>query len=654
MCGIVGAISPAGAIRDSVVVSALNTLRHRGPDDEGYAFVRLPGGSMECYGGPDSPRTLPLPRLQVSERSTSVMALGFRRLSILDLSDAGHQPMSDSGGKMWLALNGEIYNYVELRRELERAGRRFRTETDTEVLLSAWQTWGESALSRIRGMFAFAVVDLDKRTATLVRDPFGIKPFYWTCQNGVFAFASEIKALFKFPGVMPRADAEELYRFLRFGATEVDERSCFAGIEQVLPGHSMSVDLDTGQIEKSKLYWRYELSAPSAGSTDDSPTRLSEIMREAVRLHMRSDVPVGSCFSGGLDSSLIVALAKSERPSASLTGICFDNGLGEGSDAPYAVTTGKALGVNVEVVNPSAEDFTADLGDLIYHQDVPFESTSIYAQYAVFRRARECGITVMLDGQGADELFGGYRTSISARICEALWHGDLIAVARLANSSAYPDSASHRRMLLAALGRVAPATLTAPLLRLIGEPLVSPEMNADWFRKHGVEPRRRPEGRGRSALREELAIQVRAWSLPHLLRYEDRSSMAFSIEARVPFCTPEVANFASTLSADQLISSRGETKAVLRAAAARSVPRTVLERPKLGFNTNQSLWLNNASRLFRQILSDERFDSVKALDPRAVRQRMLSDLERGLPITQPMWRVLVVALWSARFGVSYT
>ncbi|HJP58672.1 MAG TPA: asparagine synthase C-terminal domain-containing protein, partial [Gemmatimonadaceae bacterium] len=362
--------------------------------------------------------------------------------------------------------------------------------------------------------------------------------------------------------------------------------------------------------------------------------------------------PLGSCFSGGLDSSLIVSLARKEL-GGGLTGVSFDNGLGTGSDAPFARECGEKLDVNVEVIKPSAHDMASDLDDLVYHQDAPFESASIFAQYAVFRRAKECGITVMLDGQGADEFFGGYRTSISARICEALLRGDVLATLRLANTQSYPDRGSHRRMLIAGLGRIAPVALTAPLLDLIGEPLVLREMNREWFVDRGATPRRRPEGRGLNALREELAIQVGSWSLPHLLRYEDRNSMAFSIEARVPFCTPEVAEMAAQLPADQLISSRGETKAVLRAAARNQVPASVLDRPKLGFNTDQVAWLREAGPTLQKVLNDDVLGPIAALDKAAARTTVTAALKSGGGLSQTAWRLLVLAIWSARFGVSY-
>lgn len=654
MCGILGTIGPDSPIQVGAVVRALTTLRHRGPDDEGYAILGLSQESMEVFGGVDTPSSLPLRKLRTNDEAPAKLALGHRRLSILDLSDAGHQPMCDPAGRYWLIFNGEIYNYLELRSALEREGQSFHTKTDSEVLLTAWRTWGQEALSRVRGMFAFAVVDLGTRTLTLARDQLGIKPLYWTQNGGRFAFASEIKAILALPGLSARADAEELYRFLRFGCTEVDERSCFAGVQQLRPGHVMQVSIDNAKVIDCRAYWKHEIAPASTVGLPALSMQLTELMRESVHLHLRSDVPVGSCFSGGLDSSLIVALARRELgPGHRWTGVCFDNGIEGSSDAPYAQSLREQLGLNVELVAPSAAQLAADLDDLVYHQDVPFDSTSIYAQYAVFRRARECGLTVMLDGQGADEMFGGYPTSISAKICEALWAGDIAGARMLANGDTYPDAATRRRMLLAALGRMAPLSLTGPLLKIIGEPLMLPEMNPSWFLERGVHPRRRPEGRGRNALREELAIQVTSWSLPHLLRYEDRNSMAFSIEARVPFCTPEVAEFAAAVPSEHLISRVGVTKAVLRAAAIRDLPSFVINRTKIGFKTDESAWLRGAAPVLQAELESDRLDGMGPFKSEIARARVTEALSGRRGVSPSTWRVLMVAMWARRFGVAF-
>lgn len=654
MCGILGTISADSPIQIGAVVRALTTLRHRGPDDEGYAILGPAQESMEVFGGLDTPSSLALRELHTNDEAPTRLTLAHRRLSILDLSDAGHQPMCDPAGRYWLIFNGEIYNYLELRSVLEREGHSFRTKTDSEVLLTAWRTWGQEALDRIRGMFAFAVVDLGARTLTLVRDQLGIKPLYWTQARGGFAFASEIKALLALPGMAARADAEELYRFLRFGCTEVDQRSCFAGIQQVLPGHVMQVGLDNAQVIECRAYWRHTITPASSAALPELSTRLAELMRESVKMHLRSDVPVGSCFSGGLDSSLIVALARRELgPAHPWTGVCFDNAIAGSSDAPYAESLGKQLGLNVELVAPSAQQLATDLDDLVYQQDVPFDGTSVYAQYAVFRRARECGLTVMLDGQGADEMFGGYPTSISARICEALWSGDVAGARMLVNGSTYPDAGTRRRMLLAALGRMAPLSLTGPLLQMIGEPLMMPEMNSSWFLERGVQPRRRPEGRGRNALREELGIQVRAWSLPHLLRYEDRNSMAFSLEARVPFCTPDIAEFAAAVPSEHLISRSGVTKAVLRAAAASDLPRFVIDRAKIGFKTDESAWLRGAAPVLRAELTSDRLNGAGPFNGEIARARVSEALAERRGLSASTRRVLMVAMWARRFGVAF-
>jgi asparagine synthase (glutamine-hydrolysing) len=653
MCGILGAFSRSSRLSARAIARALDTIRHRGPDDEGFVLWRHPSLGAETFGGADTPDSLQLPMLPANDDTPIFAAFAHRRLAILDLTEAGHQPMSDESSRYWLVFNGEIYNYVELRTELEHLGDRFFSATDTEVLLIAWKRWGLSALSRLRGMFALAILDVEAHTITLARDPLGIKPLYYTESVDGLAFGSEIKALLMLPGVSRQTDPTELYRFMRFGATEVDEHTCFANVRQLLPGHVMEVHLDQLKTTHS-AFWEHRLFAPSRDSMSELSARLSGLLDESIRLHLRSDVPVGSCFSGGLDSSLIVALARKQlAASHRWTGICFDNALGGLSDAPFASELGEILGLNVQIVTASAEQFSADVDNLVYHQDVPFRSTSIFAQYAVFRRARECGVTVMLDGQGADELFGGYSASIAARICEALWAGDLSGVYRLLASPSFPDARIRRRTMLAALGRIAPTGLTGILLSVIGEPLVLPEMDGSWFTERGVTPAAHPQGRGRHALREELRLQTRAWALPQLLRYEDRNSMAFGIEARVPFCTPEIAEFAASVPSERLILNSGVTKAVLREAARCVLPDVILERPKIGFLTDESSWIRRSAPSLREEVLGDRFATLAPLRTNAARAKVLAALDRNAPVSAEVWRILVLAIWARRFDVTF-
>jgi asparagine synthase (glutamine-hydrolysing) len=358
-------------------------IAHRGPDGEGTWI----GGSI---------------------------GLAHRRLAIIDLSQDAHQPMTNEDGSLLLVFNGEIYNFVELRKELIGCGHLFRSKGDSEVILHAYEEWGTECLTRFNGMWAFALWDEKKQQLFCARDRFGIKPFYYTEAGGSFLFASEIKALLAHPDAGKEPDDEMFRTYLAWGVLDHTERTMVAGVSQLRPAHAMVVTA-TGHKEPFR-YWDVTVNPAVSSGTADGPAadRLLELLRDATRIHLRSDVAVGTCLSGGIDSSaltmLINGIIRDEAPESvgsrqkTFSAVFTDKRFDESRYIDEVVTVS---GVDAYRTEPSAEQVWDDLQKILYMQDEPFGSLSIYAQYCVMRLASE-RVKVVLDGQGADELLAGY------------------------------------------------------------------------------------------------------------------------------------------------------------------------------------------------------------------------------------------------------
>src|SRR5579862_2731650 len=302
MCGIAGIVSPQG-FDPQILISMTHTVKHRGPDGFGVVYFDVDSDAPgECFHDRDGSPSFENPTL----------GFGARRLAILDLSEMGNQPMQIDDGRLWITYNGEIYNYVELRAELESLGHRFRTGTDTEVILRSYREWGSSCVERFSGMWGFAIYDRDQRKLFCSRDRFGIKPFYYFATPSLLLFASEIKQILEHPGVARTVDEVVAYQYLAQGVQDHSDATFFSGIRQLPGGYSLHVDLSEAQIAvRLTKYWELPVVEERAASEKDYVEKFADLFAKAVNQHLRSDVPVGSCLSGGLDSSSIVAAAAS-------------------------------------------------------------------------------------------------------------------------------------------------------------------------------------------------------------------------------------------------------------------------------------------------------------------------------------------------------
>lgn len=596
MCGIVGIFNLNGASLDPAhILYAANAQRHRGPDDEGYLLINTRSGLTVACGGPDTDPRLALPPLNRFGNEHFDLAFGFRRLSIQDLSPSGHQPMNSPNGRHWIVFNGEIYNYLELRSELLSLGRHFHTASDTEVLLAAYQEWGESCLDRLNGMFAFAIWDTLTRSLFLARDRFGEKPLHYVHVPGqLFAFASEMKALWAGGVVEQTVNEETLALYKYYNQIDSGEQTFYRGILRLPQAHSLRL---TAEGLHKRRYWDIDPRVRDETRTDSWYTeRFRELFTESVKLRLRADVPVGGSLSGGLDSSAVVFVMGSllqkggvqKTFSARFDEPAWDEGKW------IKLVTG-ATRVDAHDVWPTGKGFFDELAQVFWHQEEPFSSTSIYAQWSVMRLAKQYGVTVLLDGQGADEMLAGYHDYFDVMADDLLKSLNLTAYLNWRSEcrklhGVLPGSL--KRILIQSTPRSLKNAVKSVRQKIAGVPPVQP-----------LVPTYPAEFRDVSGLRKLLWWNTTRQGLVELLRYADRNSMAHSREVRMPFLDHRLVEFVFTLP-ERCLHRQGWTKWILREAFRGIVPEPITQRvDKLSYMPPQHRWLG--PRVWEDIMLEQ-------------------------------------------------
>lgn len=591
------------------------------------------------------------------------MALGHRRLSIIDVGASGDQPMSYAS-RWWITYNGELYNYIELRAELAAAGFSFTTSSDTEVVLAAYAKWGSACLGRFIGMFAFVIYDTATAMAFAARDRFGIKPLYFHFGGSFVAFGSEIKQLLELPGVSRRINPTAAFDFLTASMTDHSPATMFESVGQLRGGESVAFECSPAGLKSPDVQRWYELPEPGSLGLQfaDAADRFRELLDDAVRLHLRSDVRVGSCLSGGLDSSSIVCLAArhlaSGGDSAAFTTVNARFAEKEVDEARFADSVTRATGLAAASVTPRPADLAAAAERLAWHQDEPFGGTSVFAQYCVFAEARRLGVKVMLDGQGADEQLAGYHWMFPQYYRQLIRGGHGLTLARTLvdrrRLHGVSLAATVQSLALAALPASAASRLSARRRRtgefdwLAGDFRRPFAERSPFYAAIGQDGMRSVDGLG-----QMCAAQVRSTNLPTLLRYEDRSSMAHGIEARVPFLDHRLVEFTIGLG-DRHKMKGAETKSILRSAMAGILPEDVRTRQdKLGFATPEQRWLSGPLRPFlaeKVARAGERFPAVFDR-PRLT--AMADAVAAGTRTPDAaLWRIASFGIWGEVFKVA--
>jgi len=581
VCGIAGAYIQAGCeaeVSAKILRSMVDRIAHRGPDDK------------RQHLSPDHH-----------------LGLGFARLAIVDLSPAGHQPMSNEDGSLWIVLNGEIYNHADHRTSLEARGHSYRSRADTECILHLYEEFGAECLLRLRGMFAFALWDAEKRQLFLARDRVGVKPLYYTHQNGVFVFASEIKAILEYPGIQARLCPEALYHYVTFMAAPAP-LTLFDGIFKLPAGHCLTVD-DHGEVHETE-YWD-PLTRPNLQrcSVDEYAEMTLELLRESIRLRMMSDVPQGVFLSGGVDSSAIVSLMAEHSEGVVKTFTVGFRAYASYNELEYARQVSHVFGTDHHEILIDHTDAVESLPELVWSLDEPIADWTCLPQLFVARLMRQSGVVVGHVGEGADELFCGYpgylqaleRTrlwSALSRVPSGIWSAfaDVCSLPRRAGLlSRVPGERSLRRLAECDVpfwGGAIAFRLTEKD-RLLDTPFWQQYRKLDSAKLvRDVYSRFDEALPGADALEKMIYLELKQ-RLPELLLMRvDKPTMSTSVEARVPFLDHKLVEFALAVPMEVKL-NQGQPKWLLRRALRGLLPSNIIDRPKKGFAVPMEGWLRN-------------------------------------------------------------
>lgn len=632
MCGIAGIIYKNNnfdeTIKQREIKILTDAIAHRGPDGEGFYFENN-------------------------------FALGHRRLAIIDLSEAGHQPMEYKGkkGEYVIVYNGEIYNYIEIKEELKKEGYIFNSHTDTEVILASYDRWDFDCLNKFNGMWAFVIYDKKKNILFGSRDRFGVKPFYFINNDNVFAFASEIKALLKLKYYSPDINEDVLFDYLVFGLEE-QEKSIFKNIYELFPSYSFVFNLNDLYYKDWKYYelkYNDKYERFDEKKAKEYISNVKDLIYKAVRLRLRSDVQVGSCLSGGLDSSSIVCVINDIIKSENLPQVGFKQNAFTAVYEDKTVDESDYAKIVVDHTNtlwhktwPTDESLLSDLEDLIYYQEIPFGSTSIYAQYKVMQLTKQNNVKVLLDGQGGDELFTGYSdyylNFYEEMIRENDFKGILNEFKSLNNS---PINSSYLIKLF--LKKIIKNSFQDGILSSL---YFITQKRIRYFNKNFIRENKKQFKYYKNilakSLNEQLYFYMKGVKLKTLLKYEDRNSMRFSIESRTPFSDDiNLIEYVFNIPSSYKIHN-GWSKYLLRESMKGVLPEKIrLRKSKIGFETPEKKWIKKNKEFFINIINENRKFLENYLDFDNLIKDTLNEkiFEEGFLF----WRIINLALWEKIF-----
>jgi len=614
MCGICGIINfDQKPVDDLKIGKMMSKIKHRGPDDEGK-FIDGSNG------------------------------FGFVRLSILDLSLLGHQPMFDDSDRYMIVHNGEVYNYVELREELKKAGYAFRSNTDTEVILKSYIHWGEYCLHKFNGMWSFCIYDRKTKEIFISRDRYGIKPFYYYLDDTLFLFASEIPAILSVLPGKSKENNQAIFDYLVFNRTDQTEQTFFRNIKKLQHGHNIKIRSDIQLFSHSfEINRWYDL--PSRVATTDPFNSFSEfrdLFSSSVGLRLRSDVPVGVCLSGGLDSSSIVSILLEDYDKKDLNTFSAVYGEGKRGDESSFIKSYKNNIRSMHFTTPNAETLLNDKDNFITAHAEPIPSTAPYAQFKVMELAKK-NVVVTLDGQGADEMlagyhyfFGFYYKDLLKRIRFLRLLSELIRYLKLHRSS---------YGLKTFLYFLLPTALRTPVR--VGEKGYLLDSFVDRYSYNNAIAGNLYNA---DCLNQALLNHFE-YKLEHLLKWEDRNSMFFSLESRVPFLDYRLVEKTLAVNSDSII-NKGWTKYILREAMKGILPEDIrLRKDKIGFLTPEDEWFreNSFQKYINDLLSSESFLSRNIIDVNKAKTLYQKHLTKQVQASKEIWKWIHIETWYRKF-----
>ncbi len=640
MCGITGiALKTTDSLNIKEAIQAMSkSIKHRGPDGEGFLLAdrkRVTVCSSNDTPSFKSTSLNYLPQKNVSEVNGEVtLAFAHRRLSILDLSlsESGHQPMCLQDGKLWITYNGEIYNYLELKKELEQLGANFVSSSDTEVVLNAYKYWGIECLNKFNGMWSFAIYDIEKNNLFCSRDRFGVKPFYYINTHNAFAFASEQKAFVKSSLIKAHANEKALHDYFINNKTEIEERNFFENVKELWPGHYLTYDLEN-HIVHSEAYYKLDhhyVHETDLQSNEDLTRKVTAALAKAVDIRLRSDVEVGSCLSGGIDSSVLaVLMSKGEKPVHFFTSVFK----GDSSDeSKYAELVAKKVNGIHKTVEPTSEGLFNELETLVYSQDVPIWDTSTYAQYKVMELAKLNSIKVVLDGQGADELFAGYHHYFVAKWNYLLGYGNIFGL--------MSDMMASKK------------SISSPLALFVKEKIKSaynvylkdnePYFDSVFTQAYpAINPVQYFEN-----VNHQLAYDIGSARLKSFLKCEDRCGMWHSVESRTPFSDDvDLIELMFSINGNRKM-QKGVSKYFLREAVKDKLPNEIYTRyDKKGFETPMNKWVSGNFNNIIETVNASKFSFVKT----DLIKKKFNEGKAGSFETKLLYKLLVLSLWKKAF-----
>ncbi len=608
MCGICGIVRfDKQIVQEEPILKMMLLMKHRGPDDEGIFMDENVG-------------------------------LGFVRLSIIDLSAAGHQPMPSKDGRYAIVFNGEIYNYIELREELQKEGVLFNTKTDTEVLLNAYIHWGEDCMHRFNGMWAFAIYDKQNKSIFAARDRFGVKPFYYIQTKKQFAFCSEIPSLLTILDQKPKPNYQSIFDFLVFNRTDQTENTFFEAVKKLQHGHKLHIKNNEVSIAK----W-YDLKK-QVSETEGFKNALEykEMFSSSIGLRLRSDVPVGVCLSGGLDSSSVVSVLLNDFGKKDINTFSAVYQKDQIGDETEFIHEYKPLLVNMHFTTPTAKGFEADLKEFLSAHAEPIPSTSAYAEYKVMELAKK-NIVVSMGGQGADEQLAGYHYFFG------FYFKDLFKRARIGKLSTelFQYLNKHRSLFgfKSFVYFMLPERLRTKL-RVNEKNYLNSNFITQYQDKNSIAGNLYGSGSLKNALSDHFE-----YKLEHLLKWEDRNSMHFSIESRVPFLDYRLVEKTLATSSDWVI-RKGMTKYILREAMKGILPEKIrMRRDKVGYGTPEDEWFREPAwqKIIKEILNSESFKNRKIVNPAKAVSQFEKHVSGKINISKEIWKWIHLELWFREF-----
>lgn len=656
MCGIVGLFNIKGNININDLLSSTEMVKYRGPDDEGFMFVNNNDEVINLKTKNEA---------YITANNNFKGGFGFRRLSIIDLTESGHQPMSDTSQNYWIIFNGEIYNYLELRKELQSKGYKFRSMTDTEVIIYSYIEWGSDCLERFNGMWAFTIYDKKRRQLFCSVDRFGIKPLYYYLNKDFFAFGSEVKQVIKVANLETQINDKVLFDYLSAGSYGNETKETFfKDIIKLLPGTYLKIQFSDTQIDISeKEWWKLEIVDEYYEENDmkSISAKIREIFYDSVRLRLRSDVEIGTCLSGGLDSSGIACVMNdisNKKVSSKLLTIV--SGEKDNPDQIYSNEISDYVKGNHIIRKIDRNESYSDLRKFIWHNDEPLIKASMFGGYKVYQLAKENNLKVVFDGQGLDEYAGGYYKLPFLEYMSYLKRNKLRNyyknhIDNLINYENFNEQSLTKALNIYNLKK-ALHKFTSKRLRLNLLKSVKGWFNRDFL----VENIRKSQlynsmeaGDDRISNDDVKLKNYKLFkhiNLPGILRQVDRNSMAFSVEARVPFLDHRLVEYIFSLKSEYILHN-GFTKYAYREAMKGVIPESVrCRKDKVGFHVDEFNIVNSMKDDFKELLTsidvgDKYFNRnyiIKKLDDCSLNKQNYDNV---------LWRILNALTWKNEFGI---